>query len=236
MAAQQIVPGLTRIPLGAVNAYLIEAPDGCVLIDSGYPGSAPDVMAAVRAAGRQPADVHHLIASHGHPDHIGSLAELKRATGAAVYCHPADAQIVRTGTGVRPMATAPGLLNQLIVRLVIAPKARKLGQVDPTPVDHELSDGQTLPIAGGLTVLHAPGHCAGQVALLWHAHGGVLIAADAASHVMGLNVSPVNEDLALARRSLARLGTQTFTTACFGHGKPITDDAAAQFRAKWPAG
>jgi glyoxylase-like metal-dependent hydrolase (beta-lactamase superfamily II) len=30
-----------------------------------------------------------------------------------------------------------------------------------------VADGETLPIAGGLHVVHIPGHCAGQVAFLW---------------------------------------------------------------------
>ncbi len=235
MPTTQVVPGLHLIPLGQVNAYLLDSPDGCAIIDAGFPRSAADILKAVAAAGRTPADVKHLVVTHAHPDHIGSLAELKWATGAAVYCHSADAEIVHTGTGFRPMTPAPGLVAQLVVRLLIRPKVKRLGQLQGTPVDHKVNDGDVLPIAGGLTVLHTPGHCAGHVALLWHAHGGVLVAGDAAGHVVGLDVSVANEDLAEARRSLRRLGGLDFAAACFGHGRPITTDAAGRFRQRWPA-
>ena len=235
MPAHQVVPGLYLIPLGQVNAYLLDAADGCAVVDSGFPGSAPDILKAIASIGRQPSDVKYLILTHGHPDHIGNAAELRRATGAAVYAHPVDAGIIRTGTGFRPMTPAPNLFAQLLVRLVIRPKLKRMQQLQGTPVDHEIQDGQVLPIAGGLTVLHTPGHCAGHVALLWHAHGGVLIAGDAAGHVLGLGVSVANEDLAVAERSLRGLGRQAFGTAVFGHGKPITADAAGRFRRRWPA-
>ena len=234
MSATQVVPGLQVIPLGQVNAYLLESPDGCALIDSGFPGSAENILRAVAAAGRTAADVRHLVVTHAHPDHIGSLAALRRATGAAVYVHAADAEIVRTGTGFRPMTPAPGLFAQLLVRLVIRPKLKRMRQLEPTPVDHEVGDGDVLPIAGGLRVVHTPGHCAGHVALLWPQHGGVLIGGDVAGHVMGLSVSVANEDLAEAERSLRTVGRHEFEVAVFGHGRPIPVAAAGRFRRRWP--
>jgi glyoxylase-like metal-dependent hydrolase (beta-lactamase superfamily II) len=183
-AAKQVVPGFFVIPTGVVNTFLLDAADGCALIDAGLPGRVEDILHGIASAGRRPADVRHLIVTHAHPDHIGSLAAIRAATGAAVYCHP--------------------------------------------------DDGQVLPFAGGLTVVHAPGHCAGQVALLWPAHGGVLLAADAASNVLGLRPSPAYEDFALGEQSLRRLSALDFQVACFGHGKAIVGAAAARFRRRWP--
>jgi hypothetical protein len=50
--------------------------------------------------------------------------------------------------------------------------------VDPIRVDRLAEDDDVLPIAGGLSVIHMPGHCAGQVAILWPEYDGVLFAAD----------------------------------------------------------
>src|SRR6516165_11050855 len=69
---------------------------------------------------------------------------------------------VTTGGGFRPLHPTPGVVNWLVWRLFIRPILRRFPRVDPTPVDHALHDGQVLPVAGGLTVLHTPGHCAGQ--------------------------------------------------------------------------
>ena len=96
-ALRQVLPGLFVIRTGIVNTFLIDAPDGCVLVDAGMPGCEADILRGVAAAGRRPTDVRHLIVTHAHPDHIGSLATVRAATGAAVYCHPADAPIVAAG-------------------------------------------------------------------------------------------------------------------------------------------
>ena len=234
-AAKEVVPGLFVIATGVVNTFLLDDADGCALIDAGLPDRVDDILRGIAAAGKRPADVRHLIVTHAHPDHIGSLAAVRAATGAAVYCHAADAAIVTAGSGFRPLSVSPGVVSWLVWRLFIRPILRRYPRVEPTPVDHHLSDGQVLPIAGGLTVVHAPGHCAGQVALLWAAHGGVLLAADAASNVLGLRPSPAYEDFTVGVQSLRRLSALDFQVACFGHGKAIVGEAAARFRRRWRA-
>jgi glyoxylase-like metal-dependent hydrolase (beta-lactamase superfamily II) len=233
-AAKQVVPGLFVIPTGVVNTFLLEDPDGCALIDAGLPDRVDDILRGIEAAGKRPADVRHLIVTHAHPDHIGSLAAIRAATGAAVYCQPLDAAIVTAGSGFRPLSVSPGMVSWLVCRLFIRPILRRYLRVEPTPVDHHLSDGQVLPIAGGLTVVHAPGHSAGQVALLWAAQGGVLLAADAAANVAGLRPSPAYEVWALGEQTLRRLSALDFQVACFGHGKAIVGEAATRFRRRWP--
>ena len=89
---------------------------------------------------------------------------------------------------------------------------------------------------GGLTVLHTPSHCAGQLCLLWPAHGGVLLAADAAANMFGLGPSVTYEDRAEGERQLDRVAALHFKVACFGHGKAIIGDAASRFRRRWPVG
>ena len=75
----------------------------------------------------------------------------------------------------------------------------------------------------------------GQLAFLWPEHGGVLIAADAAAHVVGLTLSPMYEDVDEGRRSLSKLAGLEFEVACFGHGKPIKSGASRRFGQNWPA-
>ena len=137
MSTKQIAPNVYEIPLGNVNAWLIDQ-DGLTLIDTGVPGSADKILAAARELGKQPSDIRNIIATHGHPDHIGSLAALKRATGAKVYAHPLDAPIIRTGTGWRPLTVAPGFMVGLMFKLFIK---QPLPGVEGTPVDVEVNDG-----------------------------------------------------------------------------------------------
>src|SRR5262249_47483555 len=151
--------------------------------------------------GRRPADIRRILVTHCHADHSGSLAEMKRLTGAPAAMHPLDAAMVREGKSMRTLHPAPGLLNAVMCRLLrplFAPTAIELAEIE-----HEVQDGETL--SGGLKAIQVPGHCAGQLAFLWPEHGGVLIAADAAANVFGLALSLMYEDVDEGRRSLSKL-------------------------------
>ena len=228
MAVTRVADGLYAIPIGPVNAFLVEAPDGCTLIDSGLPGSAQKILDAIGTVGKQQKDIRHIVLTHAHPDHIGSFAALKKATGADIYMHPLDAPIATSGTGFRPLKPAPGLLTGIMFRLFI-----RFVPVEAASIDHYVEDRHQLPVACGLTAIHVPGHCAGQLAFLWSQHGGVLFAADACSNMMGLGWSLGYEDFEEGKRSLRKLAALDFQIACFGHGKAILQDAARKFRQKW---
>jgi glyoxylase-like metal-dependent hydrolase (beta-lactamase superfamily II) len=230
MLATQVIPGLWAVPLKYVNTFLLKMGDGLVVIDTGFPGCAPRIVDAIREIGHEPDDVCRIVVTHCHSDHAGSLAELKRLTGAPAAMHPVDAAMVRQGQAIRPLAPAPGILNSLVCRFLIPSAPTEIERVE---IENEIVDGEALPV--GLTAIHVPGHCAGQLAILWPEHGGVLFAADAAANVFGLALSPLYEDLAEGRRSLSKLSAFSFEIACFGHGKPIRSGASVQFRKKWPA-
>lgn len=229
MAVKQIVDGLWEISLGAVNAFLID--DGeLTLIDTGIPGSADTIVTALAALGKKPADIRHIVVTHCHPDHAGSLAALKRLTSATVYMHPVDAALVRRGQAKRSTSRpAPGVLRHVLFWLFVrnAPLT-----IEAAEIEREVPDGTRLPIAGGLDAIHVPGHCAGQIALLW-SRRRVLFAADAAANMPRLGLSLGYEDLNEGVRSLEKLATLDFEIACFGHGKAITRGAAAEFKKRW---
>ena len=229
MSATQIVQGLYVIPVGPVNTFLLQSSDGCTLIDSGLPGSTDKILQAIGELGKQPKDIRHIVLTHAHTDHIGSFAVLKMATAADAYMHPIDAAIATSGRGFRPMKAAPGLLTGIMFRLFVRP----VPSVDAASIEHLVGDGQQLPIAGGLTAIHVPGHCAGQLAFLWPQHGGVLFAADTCSNMMGLGWSLGYEDFDEGKRSLKKLAALDFHVACFGHGKAILQNAADKFKEKW---
>jgi hydroxyacylglutathione hydrolase len=72
-----------------VNAYVIHAPEGDIIVDA---GAEPEkLLAATRA------EVAAILITHGHADHTSALEAVRRETNAPVYAHPEDAG----GAGVR---------------------------------------------------------------------------------------------------------------------------------------
>jgi glyoxylase-like metal-dependent hydrolase (beta-lactamase superfamily II) len=228
MAVKRVIKGVHIVPMGMANAFLIEDDDGLTLVDAGFPGKEAAVFGAIRELGRSPGQLKHLIFTHGHPDHIGSAAAIVRETGARTYMHPLDIAIAESGGPFRPMKPAPGLLGTVLCRLFFHPDEL----LEPVAIDHALTAGERLAIAGGIEVIHTPGHCAGQVALLWH-RGRMLFAGDVGTNVMGLGDPVGFENLEEGRASQRKVAGLSFDAAGFGHGAPIARDASTRFRNKW---
>ena len=227
-APTQIVEGLWQINLGAVNAFLLDQGE-LTLIDTGLPKSEDKIVAAIESIGKKVTDLKHIIVTHCHPDHAGSVAALKRMSGARVYMHPTDAAMVRRGECVRPMTPSPGLLRGLMYRMFIPKQPPPL---EPCAIDQEINDGTELPIAGGLKAIHIPGQCAGQVALLWPRRR-LLFAADACANMPTFGYALCYESLEEGKKSLRKLAALDFDVAVFGHGSPIKSGASAKFKEKW---
>ena len=134
-----------------VAAFLLTGPEGHVLIDGGYPGTPPMIMASIAKLGFDIEDVEVLLNSEPHGDHAGGLAELQKASGAELWASEASADAIASG-GDDPDILLP--LRLLFWTGIIGyPAAR---------VDHRVEDGDTIrlgPLA--LTAHVTAGHTRG---------------------------------------------------------------------------
>ncbi len=77
---------IERVPLDMggfeVNAFVIHAPEGDILVDA---GAEPE-----KILGSLHTPVAAILITHGHSDHVDALDEVRRETNAPVYMHPAD--------------------------------------------------------------------------------------------------------------------------------------------------
>ncbi len=226
---QQITNNIYQISLGSVNTFLIED-NGLTLIDSGSKNNADKIFKAIEKGGKNPNNIKQVILTHCHPDHAGSVAEIKKRLRIPVWAHYEDASLVEKGLAVRmPMHLTPGAVNWLIYNIFIK-RAGKI--IEAVNVDERLKDKDVLPIAGGIEIIHTPGHCAGHIALLVK-NEGVLIAGDICAHMGGLGVSTVNEDRALSIKSILKAASFDFDIAVFGHGTPLKAAANTKLKEKF---
>lgn len=185
-------------------------------------GGASDLLAALEQLGRQPRELTHILLTHYHLDHTGSLAELRAATGARVAVHRADAPFVE---GHRPH---PSPLRPWPLRLLTAPLFA-LFRVSPCRVDLPLEDGQEV---AGFLVIHTPGHTPGSACLYSPRHS-LLMAGDALNRHgegLALPLGMVSRDMAQARASVKKLAGLEFETLCLGHRRPFLTGGAQRVR------
>lgn len=230
MSATEIVSGLYLIKLrGGVNAYLIESGDGLTLIDTGFPKNLDEIEAGIRSMGREPSDLTDILVTHAHPDHLGSAARI--SAGSVPVSLPADeAWIARAGRYDLTMSPAPGFFNGIMFRLLIRPKSYEFPAFEP---QKSLTGGDMLNIAGGIEVIHTPGHSAGHMSLLWKTDRNVLLTGDAVVNVPRLGYAVGYDDFETGKQSAAKLAQLDFEVAAFGHGKPILSNASAKFTKKF---
>jgi metallo-beta-lactamase class B len=134
-----------------VTAFLLTGPEGHVLIDGGYPGTAPMIMASIAKLGFKITDVKVLLNSHAHFDHAGGLAELQKASGAQLWVSEGDADIVAAGGAGDPTLGPFRVLSYLPFLRYPAPT-----------VDHRFKDGATIRVGSTELTAHVtPGHTPG---------------------------------------------------------------------------
>jgi metallo-beta-lactamase class B len=134
-----------------VTSFLITGPQGHILIDGGYPGTPPLIMASIARLGFDIKDVKVLLNSEPHFDHAGGLAELQNASGAELWASERSASAIASG-GDDPDIFLP--IRVLIWTGIIRyPAAR---------VDHRFNDGDTIRVGPVAVTAHAtPGHTRG---------------------------------------------------------------------------
>lgn len=221
-----LAPGVWRVPLlhDYVNGFVFRDADGQItLLDMGLARHGPTMLAALADIGAGPSDVTRLLLSHAHADHAGGAALVAAETGLGMTVHTDDATYVREGR--TPPTDPTSRLGRLVQRFGSAPS------FDAVPVDDELTDGQVLPIGGGLRVVHTPGHSPGHCSFL-HEDSGVLVTGDAIFNVLRPRwpVKAFCTDFALTKRTAHRLGELEYEVAAFTHGPEIRDGARDAIR------
>ncbi|WP_043931304.1 MBL fold metallo-hydrolase [Bacillus sp. EB01] len=222
-----------------VNLFLIGNPEterSFSLIDAGMPKCADEIIDAAEnrfGKGAKPASI---ILTHGHFDHVGSLAELLERWEVPVYAHRLELPYL-TGRGDYPKGdpeTDGGLVSEL----------------SPLFPNHGINLGNriaALPNDGGVPGLeewkwvHTPGHTPGHISL-FRERDRTLIAGDAFVTVKQESLYKVltqtqeisgppkyyTTDWEAAYQSVKKLLFLKPLLAVTGHGLPMNGDELAE--------
>src|SRR5918995_4063027 len=91
-----------QVSLGIVNAYVLIRGKEAAVVDTGTPNNASKIADVVRTAGLGWDAVHHVILTHYHPDHIGSVGEVLTAAGkATAYAGAADIAQIKAPRAIK---------------------------------------------------------------------------------------------------------------------------------------
>lgn len=169
-----------------VYSYVISRNKSC-LIDSGVSGSEGGIFECVEQLGNKVIDLHLLLLTHAHPDHIGAAGVIKEKSRCLVAAHSA-AQIWIEDTEKqfqdRPVPGFHTLVG---------------GSVK---IDQLLEDKDTIDLGDTqLQVIHTPGHSRCSISLLCQ-EDGVLFTGDA---IPQGNDLPIYDDVATAVATIRKL-------------------------------
>ncbi|WOB06666.1 MBL fold metallo-hydrolase [Piscinibacter gummiphilus] len=220
-------PRIVRVPIvpfGVVNCHLVISEQGCVLVDTGVPGSHRKIERALKAEGLGLQDIRLIVVTHAHMDHAGSAARVRQLSGAPIVAHEGDLPYYQRR---KPMTFCEtGWVSRLFFRTGVIVKPYEAF----TP-DILLTDGQALDLAPyGIAgrARPTPGHTAGSVSLELDS-GDALVGDLVASgvllgglmHTQHARRPPFEDDpatVALQLQQLVAGGMQTFH---LGHGGPL---------------
>ncbi len=158
MAALQIIR-ISILPFRMVNCHLILGEKGCVVVDTGLPGSESKIEKALKKRRLSLRDIKLIVITHAHVDHAGSAARLRELSGAPIVAHEDD---LKHYTREVPMTFCPTGRFAYFFKatgLILQPYTAFIPDILLS--NDEVMDINRFGIPG--LVKHTPGHTAGSI-------------------------------------------------------------------------
>ena len=187
----------------AANLYRVPVEGGYFLVDAGLPWEARRLLSLLQ----EPPKL--LFLTHHHLDHAGGARALWERFRVPILAHPQEWAYL-TKRKPRPPLPLPLL-------------GKALANWGPAIPEEALAPAEEGMEVFGFRVVHLPGHTLGPVGLF---REGLLLAGDA---LRGRGLPPrfINEDHALARRTVRKILELGAERVYLGHGGPLSGEEVA---------
>lgn len=204
------------IRLGSSHCYYLPSSNGGVLIDAGNHHKQNHLQSVLLAHEHDIRDIRYIILTHTHHDHVGSLADIKKISGAKVFVHKAEAGFLANGRTPLPKGTS--LWTKIMVRIG---KMIRVGSYPAVTPDFIIADQLELSeFEFDVNILSTPGHTAGSMTII--VNDKYAFVGDTMFNIRHETVFPpfVNDEAALLSSWNCLLETpcEIFYP---GHGRPI---------------
>lgn len=227
---QTIIHTIPMLPLGMLNAFLVIQDRRAILIDTGLPGSAHRVDAALRLYGLGWNDVALIVLTHAHIDHAGSAVELRRLSDTPLLAHASE---VPSCQGEPPLLRPTGPFGRLF-RMSGAIQ-RPFPKFEP---DRIMTGSRIDLTPEGFAghILHTPGHTSGSLSVLLDT-GDVFAGDLVASGILLGGIArkgrpkppPFEENRKAVKTSLRKLLDEGMKIFHLGHGGPLPRETVHRF-------
>lgn len=208
---------------GMENCYLVKG-DHTYLVDTMAPFSQKKLYAALQKNGVKPDEISHILITHYHFDHAGSIASLKSKGQPMVVAGSEDVPYIE---GERE-ADLPSDLNRLGKFMRKFPKlVQRYQRFRPSKVDLAVRNGESLEELG-LEVISLPGHTPGGTGYLDRANRRAFIGDLVANYFgrLGLPVISASYSLQDIEASMRKLVELELDYMYPGHGSIIGPNAS----------
>jgi metallo-beta-lactamase class B len=80
-----------------LSSWLFATSEGNILLNTGMPGSGPMIVSSIEKLGLRAEDIKIIINGHGHADHAGDFAFMKKLSGAQLAIMEPDVAMIEDG-------------------------------------------------------------------------------------------------------------------------------------------
>lgn len=211
-------------PGGLINCFLIKGEQKHILVDTGIPNSEGRILRQLKKHHIDGDDIDLIVVTHGHIDHFGSAANLRKIFGASILAHKADEEAYHSGRADVSTMKVNKPQWKLFRALVKDQRAKRFRpDISMEEAEYDLASWGTKG-----KVIHTPGHTPGSLSVVLDNGEVILMDMMASGILLGgvmfrsrIKHPPFHDNLKELKVSFGKVLAAKGERYYLGHGGPV---------------